>query len=787
MLHARFGCVLLLTLFGSMACSSRPAESHSGEQVQVAIKASADAKGGSAYLWRSVAIGGGGYLSGQSMDRSGTTHVVRADVYGAYIWEDRRDRWEPLITSTSMPADELGQAPFKQGVYEVVVAPSNPHRIYLAVKDAVYRSDDRGQHFIRAWSRTQSLKFEPNGAYRFFGPFMDVSPTDPDTVLLGTPADGLWRTSDGGKNWARVDSVPLPRDIDPKKKGIQTPGIGIIRDPVSGELIASSAGNGLYKSTDGGQRFTPLGGPSSGPGPQQVQHGIFAADHAFIGTDPVARTVWRFADGRWTDIGATVAARPQRFSAIAMNPADGTIFVFDNGGTGYRSADNGQSWRRLTRGVSAGDKDPPWLGKIDHASYFGVSVALFDPKVPGRLWATSGTGVYRADLPPIEFWLSWVSQTRGIEELVANDVIAPPGGSPVFAAWDFGIHTKPDLDQYSVTWGPEPRSLISAQQVDWSVANPRFIVTNASDIRLGCCSDDGKSVLAGYSEDGGMTWTRFPTLPTPPGTKPGDPWAMSFGTIAVSSGDTNNIVWEPSFNRSPYYTLDRGKTWSRVVLAGELLPFTGSHVAPHLARRTLVADRAVGGRFYLLHSGEWGNNALKGVWRTDDGGRNWRHVFTGEVAPFSTFAAKLRAVPGKAGHLFFSSSVLGTGGDTRLRRSENGGETWTILGNINEVDDIAFGKAAPGADYPAIYLSGQINGRYGLWRSLDNAAHWQMISVYPMGRVDQVNVVAADLERFGRVYVGFVGSGWVYGDIGNCQTVPFTMDLTSDCQLITAE
>jgi len=261
---------------------------------------------------------------------------------------------------------------------------------------------------------------------------------------------------------------------------------------------------------------------------------------------------------------------------------------------------------------------------------------------------------------------------------------------------------------------------------------------------------------------------------------------MSFGTIAVSSSNPDNIVWEPTFNRSPFYTLDRGRTWTRVVLPGEILPFTGSHQAPHLARRTLVADRVIGGRFYLLHSGGWGNTALKGIWRTDDGGRSWQHIFTGEIAPFSTFAAKLRAVPGKAGHLFFSASVLGTGGDTRLRRSTDGGASWTVLDAITEVDDIAFGKAAPGMHYPTLYLSGQINHRYGLWRSLDDARHWQMISAHPMGRLDQVNVIAADLQRFGRIYVGFVGSGWVYGDVGDCKpTTAFSIDQSSDCQLIT--
>ena len=63
---------------------------------------------------------------------------------------------------------------------------------------------------------------------------------------------------------------------------------------------------------------------------------------------------------------------------------------------------------------------------------------------------------------------------------------------------------------------------------------------------------------------------------------------LTFGMIAVSSSDTNNLIWAPSFNRSPFYTRDLGINWRRVSLPGETLPFTGSHAALHLQRKTLV-------------------------------------------------------------------------------------------------------------------------------------------------------------------------------------------------------
>jgi photosystem II stability/assembly factor-like uncharacterized protein len=171
--------------------------------------------------------------------------------------------------------------------------------------------------------------------------------------------------------------------------------------------------------------------------------------------------------------------------------------------------------------------------------------------------------------------------------------------------------------------------LIAAQQLDWTPAQPGFVVTNASDTRTDCCSEDGDAVLAGYSEDGGKTWSKFATLPRPPGTALSDPWRMAFGTIAVAADDARNIVWAPTHNRSPFYTTDMGRNWRRVVLPGERLPNTGSHADYYFHRKTLAADKVLAKTFYLVHSGDGLNPGLAGLWVTRDGGVDWSRVYKG--------------------------------------------------------------------------------------------------------------------------------------------------------------
>ena len=754
------------------------------------------------YLWRPVAIGAGGFITGLSSDPTGVTRLARTDVYGAYLWLAGEARWAQLVTSASMPRDDLIQNGLNEGVYDIAVAPSDPDRIYLAIKGRVYRSDDRGRHFRRTATidETQPIRFDPNSEFRLYGPFLAVDPDHPDRVFLGTPEQGLWRSTDGGGRWQRIESVPANGDFRPEP-GTQSPGAMIwfgpdaVADPAARRADTSDTsdtddragrpiwvlahGHGLYRSRDGGRRFTPLVDRDQ-PQPTRLIQGVFAPDGSFLGVDHESRSAWRHRDGRWVELTRRAGLGPNRFAAVAAH-RDGRLFLFDEGSKSWVSEDDGRSWTRLAHRAHVGRDDPPWL-RVSNQSYFAISQVAFDPVHPDRLWVGAGTGVYRAELPRGASLVDWASDTRGIEELVANDVLKPPGQSALFAAWDFGIHVRDDLDAYSTRYGPKERVVIAAQQLAGSPANPAFVATNASDTRTFCCAEDGDAILASYSVDGGRHWTRFPTLPQPPGTKADDPWRMSFGMIAVSSSDTNNLIWAPSFNRSPFYTRDLGINWRRVSLPGETLPFTGSHAALHLQRKTLVADPIEPATFYWWHSGDGDNAALLGLWKTTDGGEHWQRVHDREIAPHHDKSAKLRAVPGKAGHLFFTSGVYGPF-DTRLRHSTDGGRRWRAL-DIDWVDDIAFGRPASGRAYPTLFVAGRIEGRYGLWRSTDAATSWQRIGRFPVGSLDQVTVMAGDPDVFGRVYLGFKGSGWVYGEPARCDPAPYRLGDTRECVAI---
>ena len=246
----------------------------------------------SANNWQELKIGAGGWLTGIDIAPDDTM-VVRTDTYGAYIWNGTQ--WQQLVTSTSMPAADatLGTA---QGVYEIQIAPSNTNILYMMYDGYVYRSSDKGT----TWTKTNFAQVteDPNDGYRMDGQKMAVDPNNPNVVYVGTPQNGLFVTVDGGVTWQSVAAVP----VSATDTNDQYPGItGIVFDPTSGvtngktnTIYASSFGNGVFESTNGGLSWTALSG-----GPSDVEYATVSTSGVYYAVGNKNSSVWRFTNGTW--------------------------------------------------------------------------------------------------------------------------------------------------------------------------------------------------------------------------------------------------------------------------------------------------------------------------------------------------------------------------------------------------------------------------------------------------------------------------------------------------------
>src|SRR5262249_4115470 len=132
-----------------------------------------------------------------------------------------------------------------------------------------------------------------------------------------------------------------------------------------------------------------------------------------------------------------------RANAVVVDPnqAGRVIFLTDTAKSGMQTLDNGKTmvgdvWFAgyPPPGIGQSATDIPWLQNSD-TSYFTLGDAKFDPAT-GRLYIAEGIGVWWTYWPRRFKAFTYYSQSLGIEELVANDILVPPGGRPITASWD---------------------------------------------------------------------------------------------------------------------------------------------------------------------------------------------------------------------------------------------------------------------------------------------------------------------------------------------------------------
>ncbi|MGA3286959.1 MAG: endoglucanase [Bacteroidota bacterium] len=680
----------------------------------------------SPYLWKSVIVGGGGFVPGILYHpKQRELLYARTDIGGAYRWDHTLAKWIPLTDMMDRTNSDY------MGILSIALDPNDTNRIYMecgkytqswAELGAVLSSTDKGN----SWTiHPLSIKIGSNEDGRGAGERLQVDPNLNSILLMGTTKNGLWKSTNYGTAWEQISSFS-PRNInfvlfDPLNSSLGKP---------TSRLFAAAVdtnGQSLYRSDDGGYSWFLL--PGQPKGVMAIRAEI--ADTLLIITfansqgpnGATAGSVWKYniSNGTWTNISPS--SGPFGFSGISVyhtNPNYMVVSTLDRWKLEdeiYLSTDGGNSWSPRLSTATLDHGYAPYTSRNIKPHW--IATVAMDPFDSSKVMFGTGYGIWATDnfcsAAP-----TWYFKDQNLEETVPMQIINPPYTCLISAMGDYDGFKHDSLDvsppdrHFPYRW--------TTMSIAFAEKAPSKLIKAFNRIPYGA-----------YSTDEGKAWIDFNSSPS--GATAGGTWSITI------SADGNTIVWGP-LGSLMSVSSDNGNTWT--TSKGEV-----PSVPP-------VADRVNPNKFYAY------NGADGQLWVSTDKGRTFTKGLHGLPiwTKWSPQDANVTAVPGFEGDLWICCASGG------LYRSTNSGTSAERITFVTEAYRIGFGKSLNAGGYLAIYLYGIVDNSLGFFRSDDAGASWTRINDdnHQFGWVHQIT---GDSRVYGRCYISAEGRGIIFGQPEN--------------------
>nr|WP_299595993.1 hypothetical protein [Sphingomonas bacterium] len=553
----------------------------------------------------------------------------------------------------------------------VAVADSNPDILYAGTGSSKIRSNvsiGRGIYKsvdgAKTWTFTGLRDVGQISAVR-------INPANPDEVFVASTGDpfkytkerGVYRTRDGGKTWKKVFFInerlgAADIEYQPGNPNVlyATMWHGL-RQPWS--IISGGTEGGIYKSVDGGDSWTKLGGglPTGLFGRANVGVSAAAPDrlYALIEAKP-GHGLYRSDDAgaNWTLVNGEgrLVTRPFYYTTLGVDPTNPDV-VFVGNESWFKSVDGGKSFK--TQRTPHSDNHDVWINPRNsqimvQANDGGANVSLdggmtwssqanqptaelyqiaVDDQFPYRLYGAQQDNT-TVIVPSLslgknqDFEIGPGCETGPIIPKLNQPDIVWGGCKGQFSRVD--MRTNRNEERYWVgaesLYGNDPKSLRYRFQ---RVAPMEISPTEPNTIYYG-------SQYVHRSQDGGVTWnTISPDLTLNPADKQlasGEPITRDatgeevYSTVYAirESKIRPGVIWSGSNDGLVFVTQDNGKSWQNVTPKD--LPPGGrvQNIEPGV--------RAPGTAYIAVYRYLLGDYAPY-LYRTDDYGKSWTRLTSG--------------------------------------------------------------------------------------------------------------------------------------------------------------
>ncbi len=680
--------------------------------------------------WRLLGPFRGGRVLAVSGVPGEPEHFYFGSVNGG-VWKtrDAGRTWDPIFDG--QPVGSIGA---------LAVAPSNPRVLYvgtgeadmrsdIAQGDGVYKSVDGG----KTWANVGLRDSQQIGRIL-------VDPSNPDLVYvaaLGHPyaanaERGVYRSTDGGRTWSKILGGPSRGKVTATDRfDSDTGAIDLAFEPGNPKVLyaalwqtrrtpwsvyppSNGPNSGLYKSTDGGDSWTMLGGglPAK-PGRIGVAVAPSQPSRVYAVVDAGKGGMYRSDDAgaTWTRASADsrVWGRGWYFGGVNVEPKNPDV-VYSININVYRSADAGKTFIPIKGAPGGDDYHQLWIDPQNPAHrILGVDQGCVVSLNGGKTWSSwynQPTGQFYHVITDNRFpyWVYGAQQDSGAAGIPSRtntiDGINLMNFREITAGGE-SDNVAPDPKDPEVIYGGRVNKL-----------DTRTMQTQSVDPTLA------------YPENGRRTWT----LP-----------------LVFSPRDQRLLYFA---NQRVFRTADGGNHWS--VISPDLTrenPGAPANLDPVTAALKPGPGSRLGVVYAIAPSRSADHDVWVGtddglIWRTRDDGAHWQNVTPPELTAWSKV--------GLIDTSHFDAETAYAAIDRHrlddfkpyVYRTHDGGKTWQLVASgipdgsfVNAVreDTVRKGMLYAGTEK-------------GVYVSFDDGDHWQPLQLnLPVTSVRDLDVHGNDL------------------------------------------
>ncbi len=532
----------------------------------------------------------------------------------------------------------------------IAVDPDDPDRIFVAAAGSlfnpggdrgVYRSTDGGVTWTRVlagandFTGATEVMMDPTDSSRLYAVMWDHR-REPNKRSYGGVGSGVYRSTDGGDTWQRLDSlVPAGPDVGRIGLGLAPSNPNRLYAMLSDGGGSSGVFGGFFRSDNGGDSWVRLPDNEILAESQSTYAWWFAkvwvdphnAQHVHVAGIGLPTTknggkTWTYDDDSMHVDQHAMVWDPQYSNRVYLGN-DGGVYRSDQGG------------------------NRAWVGAV-YQPFTQFYSAAISPQDPSRYsGGTQDNGSLR----------SW-GHPEGFNIYLGGDgeenLINPTDKETVYACYQYGncfrsFDGGDTLTYFGNAVTSSRRNWFTPVQFD--PVNPRVMYYGGNQLNR--------------STDSGRTWTVIsPDLTGGPGQD-----AYPFGTITTHAAATDGAtIYVGTDDGRVWITRDLGQTWT-LLLSGQ----------PWVTRVTVAANQP--GTAWVTLSGYRAGSHVPHVLRTDDFGATWTDL-TGNLpqAPVND------VLIGDDGALYVAT-------DQGVFVSPIGGSSWSRLGTnlpMVPVDDIEY-------------------------------------------------------------------------------------------------